>query len=61
MPRLTIELTEQNEAKVQDVIDRRCSFTIDGGEVTDSAGGTVRLKEIRFEFVPPDMWPTGGE
>lgn len=59
MPRLTIELTEQNEAKVQEAIDRRCTFVITGGAVADSSGEPVRLKEVRVEFAPPVMGHTG--
>lgn len=50
MPVITLEISEQQEAEIRDLIDGRKSFRIDGGSVIDSAGNTVRLREIVFNF-----------
>lgn len=50
MPQITLTISEQQEAKIRDLIDGRKSFRIDGGQVMDSKGNVVQLKEIVFSF-----------
>ena len=50
MPKITIEITECQEAAIRDRIDKRYSFAIDGGRVVDSDGEAVFMESIAFRF-----------
>ena len=56
MPRITIEITEQMEAKIADAIRCRRDFIIDGGCVSDGEK-LVSLKSIKFSFQTEDPDP----
>ena len=46
---LTIEINEQQEAKIMGLIQRRRDFKLDGGQIHDGEK-LVFLKSITFEF-----------
>ena len=46
MPYIFIEIDEHQEAKIVDAINKRQTFTIDGGRI-----GQVLLKAIKFTFL----------
>lgn len=52
MPRICIEITEQQEARIAACIRDQRAFRIDGGEISfDKESAT--LKAMTFEFVLP--------
>ena len=57
MPRISIEIDEQKEARIVELIFSRTDFFIDGGRVWDGEQW-VRLKAIRFEFAPEGEEPS---
>lgn len=56
MPELRLTISEQQEAKIRDLIDSRQSFRISGGTVPDSDGKQVFLKAIEFTFTDQDYF-----
>lgn len=49
---LTISIDESQETEIQEQIDKRQDFRIDGGTLRDSDGKLVVLKGITFNFFP---------
>ena len=55
MPSITIQISEQQEAKIKDLIDARRHFAITGGSVIDTDGKLVLLQEIKFTFLADSL------
>ena len=50
MPVISIEINEQQEARIVDFIQAEESFTIQGGDISFDGKDIKRLKSITFEF-----------
>ena len=47
---ITIQLTDEQGAKVRDSIDKRLNFRLEGFRVSDSDGKELPLRSIDFSF-----------